>query len=499
MHGIKEDINLQNQINALEEAGGGTHTVITLVVEGTDDNTTAEAIYGVNLVDLSSITDYCCKLPAGQTGKTVIIQNRSAGPIDVFPPDPLSQINQLGVGLPVQIPNDWKQYSFICVDNPQPSIWSLSAPSTFDIDSGVMEMTTHTESANGFNGANWTYGKFTKNPTPGGDPIYDAWGGRPFTSYSMPWQPGVQNGSIFFGAMPQADYFAYTAAPATLNKIKIYTNILDDNLLNSPNCSNGSLDVHPNPCYDTDLGTAGSNSDFGTYNGSPAGYMYGPILEIYRVQSTTMVTGTITTPNVNKIIDANQDFNLCFAGSPPLQNYSYCINLDAPWGTGSPSKGAIAGSVASSTELNLNQPWNQSNLGDRYAIKRHRWGDQTQQLLRVDLERGLCCFTSPSVGYPNYDCNTSWLPADYCNPYMDVSRASGGYNDEPGDVGTLYAEIDVTSSLQTQLWTNANRQIGAPPIQPNMIDGQSYYYFHLLIPAWMSTKAYKFQVIMECQ
>jgi len=523
MQGIKKDIDLGNKQR--QTSGGGTHTVITLVVEGTDDNTTAEAIYGVNVVKISTFTDYCCKLPAGVTGKTVIIQNTSGGPIDVYPPDPTSQISSAGPGQPVQIPNDWGQYTFICTANPTPSQWSYNQPTSFIIDSGVLAMPTHTFANNGWNGAGSTHGWFESNGTFHYPPL-------PNTSFTWSWGNGTATqGYLTYGGMPGdpstngPNWFKHTTSPATINKIWIFSNIKDEALLGSgtqtgPNlgqpgkCSNNTYPCTQGPpgsvCPTVQDFTA--DNDFGKVGGMPhPGFqMMTPYIFLWRSWVEQMVTGTVTdASDPTKLVDENQDFSTCFVGNPcglypvdplpsPICNFgSTYISAQV----GQPNcriqyPTAISTTVNPNDTVSLTNQFGSMSVGDSYGMySRAYFG---MELIIGDIGRPFCYyddadFFPPFAGSGTWDCSTSWV-----NPWMCRDWVNPIFNGAPtpgstvGGTGTLYQEIDI-SSLPPK-----DRQIGSTPTGQSIVAGQTAWYPYIMIPAQMDTKDYEFQIIFEC-
>jgi len=131
MQGIKKDIELENEIRKLAAGGGSggapTYDVQNLTLEGTTDATTSTAIYGINLIEIATVTDLATRLPLASTGKEVIFVNVSTLPMTVFPSASGGAINGV-IDEGVIIPSDGIAYSFYCTENPLPGAWTWSPP-----------------------------------------------------------------------------------------------------------------------------------------------------------------------------------------------------------------------------------------------------------------------------------------------------------------------------------------------------------------------------------
>ena len=134
---------VKNIYGVLHNLGGGAKQEVNddLVVEGTSNSTTATAIYGINVIQTSTIVDRACKLPEAKTGRSTTFVNNSSLPILVFPSALGGSINNVINGVAI-IPNDGKAYTFYCYENPLPGAWTWSPPATTQYDSGEITCDT---------------------------------------------------------------------------------------------------------------------------------------------------------------------------------------------------------------------------------------------------------------------------------------------------------------------------------------------------------------------
>jgi len=109
-----------------------TSDVQTLVLQGTTIASTSQAIYGVNLIATSTITDLATRLPDPVSGRQVVFINNSTMPILVFPSVVGGEINGVVNGS-ASIPNDGSAYVFYCTANPLPGAWTWTPPATGQI------------------------------------------------------------------------------------------------------------------------------------------------------------------------------------------------------------------------------------------------------------------------------------------------------------------------------------------------------------------------------
>lgn len=141
MQGIKKDIDLQNKINALKGASGGSgaqQDVNDLTVEGVDDTTTAVAKYGINLVKVTTATDVACRLPVARTGGSCTIINTTNLPVVVYPSMVGGSINGILNGQIILGTND--PFTFYCTENPLPGAWTVGQPGAQQVESAEIQI-----------------------------------------------------------------------------------------------------------------------------------------------------------------------------------------------------------------------------------------------------------------------------------------------------------------------------------------------------------------------
>ncbi len=184
----------------------------------TSSATTSVCIYGVNVFEHVTPTNYATKLPQPTTGKSVRIVNNGNTLLKVFPSNVGGRINNYPVDTPAVIPPDGNLYEFICIENPLPGEWTFSAPATGQYDSGEIEISltaysapngnnpiviaydsTHVGIHGQFNSSNW--GQNGKNKS---NLIIDSYGGN----YTVAFRPDT--------------------AWKSIHKIKVYTNLISD-------------------------------------------------------------------------------------------------------------------------------------------------------------------------------------------------------------------------------------------------------------------------------
>ena len=129
------------------------YTVNTaLSASTTSSATTSVCSYGVNVFEYVTPTNFATKLPQPTTGKSVKVINNSTSLLYVYPSNVGGNINNYPVDTPAILPPDGKPYEFICIKNPLPGAWAFSAPATGQYDSGEIEVSITTGTAqSGFN------------------------------------------------------------------------------------------------------------------------------------------------------------------------------------------------------------------------------------------------------------------------------------------------------------------------------------------------------------
>lgn len=123
-------------LHKLAASSGGSDVLEVndnLVLEGTTNASTSQAIYGVNVITTSTTSDLATRLPAPTTGKQTVFINNSVLPILVFPSVIGGEINGVVDGFAL-IPNDGRAYTFYCIENPLPGAWTWTAPATSQIE-----------------------------------------------------------------------------------------------------------------------------------------------------------------------------------------------------------------------------------------------------------------------------------------------------------------------------------------------------------------------------
>lgn len=124
-----EDIQTQSVTNSSE-----------FQTQGTDINSTAYLNYGLtHISSVPTVYDYACHLPNPPIeGRQVTIVNTCGIDIVVFPSLPGGTINGITNGS-FTVPSNGQAYTFFCYENPAPGAWTISAPATAQITSGVID------------------------------------------------------------------------------------------------------------------------------------------------------------------------------------------------------------------------------------------------------------------------------------------------------------------------------------------------------------------------
>jgi len=125
---------VKNIYGVLHNLGGSSTLEVNdnLVLEGTTNASTSQAIYGVNVITTSTTSDLATRLPDAKTGRQVVFINNSSMSILVFPSVVGGKINGVVDGQ-ASIPNDGRAYVFYCTDNPLPGAWSWNPPAVGQI------------------------------------------------------------------------------------------------------------------------------------------------------------------------------------------------------------------------------------------------------------------------------------------------------------------------------------------------------------------------------
>ena len=120
--------------------GGGSALVVQdLILEGTTNTSTSQAIYGINIITTSTAADLATRLPEPVTGRSTVFINNSTISILVFPSTVGGEINGVVDGY-AEIPPDGKAYTFYCTENPLPGAWTWSPPAVGQIQLPTIEV-----------------------------------------------------------------------------------------------------------------------------------------------------------------------------------------------------------------------------------------------------------------------------------------------------------------------------------------------------------------------
>ncbi len=225
-HGVASTVNTtdrgSNTSNKWREAytieDFGAAQVSTLTVQGNDDTTTAVASYGINIIETVTASDFCCRLPAAETGKEVIFINKTQLPVNVFPSVTGGDING-NVNGSASLSMQFTPYSFYCIVNPLPGSWILSSPlATTQI--GVPNLNPNMAVAANYLEIPHTNGVLTK-----------AAGWETGAFKGSPASLGVQSGGatgcgyLWNNAGNAPTYMRSEPTPTKIVKVKLYTNI----------------------------------------------------------------------------------------------------------------------------------------------------------------------------------------------------------------------------------------------------------------------------------
>jgi len=218
----KDAVN--NIYGVLHNLGGSSNKeeVNTLIVEGVNDTTTAVANYGINVIETASATDFCCRLPLAETGKSVIIINKTLIPITVFPSVVGGDING-NVNGSVTISQQYVPYTFYCIVNPLPGSWVMSSPLSttqigvpnLDPNTGVAANYLEMPHTNGVltKAAGWETGVFKSSPT------------------GLAVQGTPSCGYLFGNSLNAPTYMRTETSPTRITKVKLYSNVVAADLV----------------------------------------------------------------------------------------------------------------------------------------------------------------------------------------------------------------------------------------------------------------------------
>lgn len=134
-------INAESEAYTIEDFQTQTVTDSTeFQTQGTDINSTAYLNYGLTHISaVPTVFDYACHLPNPPIqGRQVTIVNTSGVDIVVFPSLPGGTINGITNGS-FTVPSNGQAYTFFCYENPAPGAWTITAPATAQVTSGVID------------------------------------------------------------------------------------------------------------------------------------------------------------------------------------------------------------------------------------------------------------------------------------------------------------------------------------------------------------------------
>jgi hypothetical protein len=204
-----------------------------LILEGTTNASTSQAIYGVNIITTSTVADLATRLPDPVTGRTTVFVNNSLLPILVFPSVVGGEINGVVDGY-AEIPPDGRAYTFYCTRNPVTGAWTWSPPATAQINIPEISIAHINGVATNNYGVN-TFGTVSSVGVDG-------------------------SGNMVLGGE-----WVSENDPTTLTKIKVYTNILQSDV------PTGTITVALLTAYKTAASSATSGQR-NTFSFKTAGY-----------------------------------------------------------------------------------------------------------------------------------------------------------------------------------------------------------------------------------
>ena len=475
-----------------EFGGGGSElAVVNKDAQGVDENTTTILEYNsINVIQTSDINNFCCKLPEGETGKSLIIVNRTATDINVFPPDSGSTINT-SPGLPAVIPPDNKPFTFYCIDNPVPSIWTISTPATnaFSFDFEV----PHTQGTptNGWIGSSGFQSGFT-----------------PGSNYNYPLYP-YQTGSIYWSNNATASDFLVGPSPLTLTKLTLFSNIRNEMSLGSNGCTTGACNSYGLP------------NDYPENN--PVGneiYQSGPVIQWNYIHKTLEANGESTGGSATTLQDSTVDFTTILNGSAPFTNTqsgvptvgAAIIQYGSPTFGSQYLQGAAIITNVTTNEITFEQVPNSFTFGtvdfspqagvspSKYKIIQNNWGDRTAFVPNY-FYPAICCTWANSFPRSTATPNGQIAMGSQMRIAGDNNIPAPAYNGLPGDSGTQYIEFIANytpNPTYPSLPLGATGQVGsAPPAGTSLVTGDTYNSFTIYIPPYMATKTYKFTAVFE--
>jgi hypothetical protein len=114
---------------------------ITALSGTTAATTSTFLVFGYNVIESATTTNYACRLPnPPKKGMSTTVINNSGIPIVIYPSVTGGSINGVVNGSAL-IPADGKPYVFFCYENPLPGAWTWTPPATNQYDSGEIILT----------------------------------------------------------------------------------------------------------------------------------------------------------------------------------------------------------------------------------------------------------------------------------------------------------------------------------------------------------------------
>ena len=220
-----------------------------LNANNTTTATTSVCIYGVNVFTGVTNTNLATKLPQPVTGKSVKIINNGLTTLAVFPSNIGGQINNLPINTPALIPADGKLYEFICIVNPLPGIWTFTAPATGQYDSGEISISITARTSSGFNPVISAYDSTRVGNTLEFNSSNYGYNGKAKSNI----QQRQFGGAYYLSFRPDTPWLG-------IAKVKVYTNLIDDEDNNTEVRVNASGEADYYSLFDGSLLTNGPSS-----------------------------------------------------------------------------------------------------------------------------------------------------------------------------------------------------------------------------------------------
>ena len=214
--------------NCSDDAGNLIYPVFdNLIANSTNSSTTLVLNYGVNVIRTATLSNFCAKLPQPTTGKVCTVVNMTSQVVLIYPSNIGGQINNLAINAPFSLIPDGTPYQFICIENPLPGAWSVTAVgATGQYDSGEITVTNFEKNTAGNPAYAWNTINAANNSVNGfrtGFLASTAWG---IDSIN---QPDVVSAGLSY-TQPYPNSYVYFKPPGGsywngIKKVKVYTNL----------------------------------------------------------------------------------------------------------------------------------------------------------------------------------------------------------------------------------------------------------------------------------